>query len=115
MDGVYYDDKGNLLAIVNDKKKDLFDIIKFYGGVAQERKAVEELIELAELLIKDVNKDDFDFDDICSEVADVYIMLAQIKIIFDIDDEFLQAEINRKIDRTLSRIENEAQTDCPWK
>ena len=84
-------------------------IIDYFGEDNQERKAIEKLVELTELLIKDVNKNELNIEDLYSEIADVYIMLAQIKIIFELDDECLQAEINRKIDRTLMSIGDRQQ------
>ena len=94
---------------MNEEK--LKAIISFYGEKNQKRKAIEELVELTELLIKDVNKDEFNKDDLYSEVADVEIMLEQIKMIYKINDYSLAFEINKKLNRTLSRMKEENPKD----
>jgi len=91
----------------------LIKIINHYGKKKQESKAVEELIELAELVIKDVNKNEWSAEDMYEEIADVFVMLSQLIIIFEIDIDYLQLVINRKIQRTLKRIE--VEPDCQWK
>ena len=52
-------------------------------------------------------------DSLYEEMADVEIMLAQLKIIYGINDEVLRNYKEQKIDRTLKRID--AETDCAWK
>lgn len=103
MDGVYYDAVGNLIGIETDNEEKINYIVKHYGQ-DQANKAVEELIELAEVLVKYYNKDRVDMDSLYEELADVEIMLAQVKILFGIDQEELREMINRKLNRTISRI-----------
>jgi len=91
------------------------EIVYHFGSYGQISKAVEELIELAEVLIKDVNKSELIRDHLYEELADVEIMLAQIKCIYNIDPEGLNQEIDRKIERTLQRISDEGLVDCSWK
>ena len=86
----------------------------YFGAYSQISKAIEELIELSEVLIKDINKAEVDKDSLYEELADVCVMFHQLKIIYNIDDTRLQEEANRKIDRTLQRMQN-ANTDCNWK
>lgn len=93
--------------------EDLRKIIVHNGAFTQVNKAVEELIELSEILIKDVNKGEIDKEHLYEELADVYVMLEQLKIIYNIDEEGLQDIIDRKIKRTLDRIKD--STDCAWK
>ena len=94
-----------------DKEK-IKKIICHFGTHKQIRKAVEELIELSELLIKYENKGSMRKDDLYEEIADVEIMLEQIMTIFNMTDEHLQQAIDWKLDRTLDRI---GDTDCAWK
>lgn len=93
--------------------EDLKKIIVHHGAFTQVNKAVEELIELSEILIKDVNKGEIDKEHLYEELADVYVMLEQLKIIYNIDEAGLQDIIDRKIKRTMERIEDSA--DCAWK
>ena len=83
-------------------------IIRHYGLSAQTSKAVEELIELSEVLIKDMNKGDLNRNGLYEEMADVLIMIGQLKIIYNIDTAALQQVIDMKIDRTLERM-----GECP--
>ena len=87
-------------------------IVRHFGSYWQISKAVEELLELAEVLIKDVNKAELDKDHLYEEIADVEIMIEQLKYIYKIDPEGLNQEIDRKIERTLQRIEDEGCPDC---
>ena len=107
MDGVYYDSVGNLLAIIPDEKKypkksDVIDVVHFYGSENQKLKACEELCELQEAILKDVNKH---IDSgVVEEIADVYIMLAQLEVIYDIDIIDLYDVISYKLNRQRERM-----------
>lgn len=113
MDGVYYDAKGNLLGIVPDAvtidankkyitKSDVVDVVHFYGGANQKLKACEELCELQEAILKDVNKD---IDSgVIEEIADVYIMLAQLEFIYDVAESDLVEIISYKLNRQRERM-----------
>lgn len=85
------------------RKDDLEYILQTYGASNQTLKAVEELTELTEVLIKMVNKGD-SLEHLVDELADVYIMLEQIKIACCIEPEQLDEQINEKIIRQLKRI-----------
>lgn len=89
----------------------LKNIILHFGAYSQISKAIEELIELSEVLIKDINKAELDKKSLYEEIADVEIMLHQLSIIYNLDEGTLQEEANRKIKRTIQRISDE-QTDC---
>ena len=83
-------------------------IAEHYGAWSQICKSVEELIELSEVLIKGINKPKvFDKDSLYEEMADVEIMLEQLKLIFSIDEEILQNGIDAKIERTILRMGEE--------
>ena len=91
------------------RKDNLEYILQTYGANNQILKAVEELTELTEVLIKMVNKGD-SLEHLVDELADVYIMLEQIKIACCIAPEQLDEQINEKINRQLRRIK-EAEND----
>jgi NTP pyrophosphatase (non-canonical NTP hydrolase) len=105
MNGVYYDWTGNLLGIEDTNDTRINRIIRHYGITAQSGKAVEELVELAEVLIKAVNKKSVQMDSLYEEIADVEIMLEQLKQMYDIDRDRLEQIKNMKIERTLERME----------
>lgn len=81
--------------------KDLKYIADHYGLEHQQGKCKEELGELIEAI------DSFDERAIIEEVADVEIMLSQIKYLRDITDEPLDVVKKYKIQRQLRRIANE--------
>jgi hypothetical protein len=84
-------------------------ILLTYGANNQILKAVEELTELTEVLIKMTNKGE-SLDHLLDEMADVYIMMEQEKIACCIQPEQLDEQINEKINRQLRRIK-EAEND----
>ena len=89
-------------------KNELEQILLHYGVNNQMLKAVEELTELTEVLIKMVNKGD-DLYHLIDEMADESIMLRQIKIACCISDEELEDRIQFKIDRQIKRINGESE------
>lgn len=76
-------------------------LIKFFGSKNQILIAIEELSELQKELIKYLrNKDNQDY--ISEEMADVYIMLYQLRLIFK-NDKKIDQYIKKKTKRTQQR------------
>jgi predicted house-cleaning noncanonical NTP pyrophosphatase (MazG superfamily) len=90
------------------KDKDLIKIINHFGAEKQRLKAVEELAELQEVLIKDINKGGF-APYILEEVADVWIMINQIKLMYGFTDAQINEIAEDKIERTFSLMERDAK------
>lgn len=63
-------------------------IINWYGRKAQTIKACEELSELMDVLCKGLNKK-MDLEALTEEMADVQVMIEQLKIIYNIPEEKL--------------------------
>lgn len=86
------------------------DIIKkaisHYGMSAQTLMAVEEMSELTQALCKDFREIDGARENIVEEMADVYIMLAQLEIIFEAQNDLYEI-----VDRKLERLEKRMETD----
>lgn len=98
-----------------DRENMLRTIIGHYGQEPQKLKAIEELTELQELVIKNANKGLLpDMDDLYSEMADVLIMLFQLQMIYGMDPACIETEIDHKLCRTIDRINKESQPDCGW-
>lgn len=88
-----------------DKK---LKIIEHYGENHQRFKAAEELSELQTLILQDANKNGkVPKSRIIEEIADVYVMLSQLKTIYQIDGRDIEPIISYKLDRTLNEIEGE--------
>lgn len=77
--------------------------IDHYGPGLQMTVAIEELSELQKELCK-VLRDHGKIENLIEEIADVEIMLFQIKTIFEISEEDLNKEKGKKAARTLGRI-----------
>lgn len=69
-----------------------------YGIESQLNVAIEEMAELQKEICK-FNRGQGDIEHIKEECADVYIMLTQLQMIFDI-------EIGKEIDRKVTRLED---------
>lgn len=78
--------------------------IATYGVDMQLTVAVEEFSELIKEICKCKRGND-NIDGITEEMADCYIMLKQLEIIFDIDTGDIRHIINNKIDRLEKRLE----------
>ncbi|MGL5313756.1 MAG: hypothetical protein ACRCX2_19990 [Paraclostridium sp.] len=64
---------------------------------------VEELAEL-QIAVTKKERGRVDNDNLIEEMADVTIVLLMLKKLFNISDDELQAEINRKMKRNMDRI-----------
>ena len=78
--------------------------IKFFGETNQVNVAIEECSELIKALCK--LRRGGDLSSVFEEIADVEIMLEQLKIIFDCEDEVAYHR-NIKLGRLEKRIEKE--------
>ena len=76
--------------------------------------AIEELSELMQVICKLKRWNDYDvtlrkessqiFEDLKEELADVYLLLEQLKIINDINDYEIERRISEKIRRTFEKV-----------
>ena len=90
--------------MLNDNRTcvDLWKIITGHGYRGQKEKAIEELCELATELARDVQGDG-KRDRITGEMADVYVMLAQLELMYGNQRE-VQDVAGEKIRRTVERM-----------
>lgn len=82
------------------KDKELKKITEYFGIDNQIIKLNEELAELTVEIVKD------NYFGIQEELADVYVLLKQIQLYFNIDEEEIESVSNEKINRTLKRIKD---------
>ena len=78
-------------------------ICNTYGSKAQMIKCCEELSELETAILHHVNKGENE-DSILEEMADVYIMLEQMRFMLPYDEAALEEKIEYKLNRQLGRI-----------
>lgn len=109
VDKVIVDDTGDVRLLVHaEPEYDVMDsdytksriryIADYYGKETQSKKLIEELSELIRAMVREDNTN------IMEEIADVEIMLAQIKYLYA---QTYDDIINYKLDRQIGRIEEE--------
>lgn len=84
-------------------------ILNHYGWNHQKIQAVQELSELILALSRRDNQasETKYVTDIAEEIADVYIMIEQIKLNLHISDDEIRNIVNYKLERQLQRIKDE--------
>lgn len=94
----------------NSQYKDPIPVLKKaickYGKQAQLDVAVEEMAELTKEIIKS-KRGASNYHQIVEELADVYIMMTQVKLIYGIYDEELINAMDLKIARLEKRLQND--------
>lgn len=81
--------------------------IKTYGKDMQLNVAIEEFSELIKEICKNKRGRE-NLEGITEEIADCYIMLEQLLLIFGIENDEINRVIGDKLDRLSKRIENGA-------
>lgn len=91
---------------MNKNREKLLFIINTYGSRPQQDMAIEELSELQKAILKYRRFPNKETErDIIDEIADVSIMLEQLKIIYSCSKK-VEERIDYKIDRQIQRIMN---------
>ena len=87
-------------------------IVDMYGSNHQRYKASEELSELMTLVLQDANMNGkVPLNRIIEEIADVYVVLKQLEIIYQIDSRDIEPMIEYKLNRTILKGEKSGK----WK
>lgn len=85
------------------ERKEFYKKILNNYGDAQIIVAIEELSELQKELCKSLRKN-YNYGNIVEEIADVEIMLEQMKIYFEISEDEIEEMKEIKIKRTIQRL-----------
>lgn len=92
------------ISQLNKRKDNLLFVINSYGVRSQEDVSIEEMAELQKAIIKNRRYNDKSTkEEVIEEIADVEIMLAQLKIIYSCKEE-VEKKIDYKIEREIKRI-----------
>lgn len=83
----------------------LVETIYHYGENNQKMKAIEELSELIKAICKN------DIENIREEIADVYVMLEQLEIIYTFPHDSIERIKEEKIKRTIEQIERSKKNE----
>jgi NTP pyrophosphatase (non-canonical NTP hydrolase) len=94
------------MNFIISQKEQLQEIVNHYGTDHQKDKLFEEMAELQKEVCKEKDGKG-DIPHIAEELADVYIMLQQMQLIYGITDEQIEQVVQEKIERTLDVIEGE--------
>lgn len=87
---------------------ELKEIASWYGKLQQSQIAMEECAELTVAISKILRNPGMEtFVNLTEEIADVEIMIAQIKYLYKVDDEAVEGFKKAKIERQLKRMEAE--------
>ncbi|MGN1117754.1 MAG: hypothetical protein ACI4RU_04010 [Acutalibacteraceae bacterium] len=88
------------------QKEIMKSAIDKYGPTLQIIVAIEELSELQKSLTKHLRGETYE-SNISEEIADVDIMLQQLKMIFEIPDHVVNRNKVRKLNRLVERMKEE--------
>ena len=92
------------ISQTNRRKDNLLFVINSHGVRSQEDVAIEEMSELQKAIIKNRRYNDENTrKEIIEEIADVEIMLSQLKIIYSCKEE-VERLMDYKIEREIKRI-----------
>jgi NTP pyrophosphatase (non-canonical NTP hydrolase) len=89
--------------MTDEQKAICHKIADHYGEKHQMLKAVEEMAELTQAIVKTVHGDTLHEWDYPSELADVLIMVEQLQYMYDKSDGVFDGRVERFIDAKLSR------------
>ena len=92
-------------------------VIEHYGADHQLAKAVEEQAELIHVIARRLQSKEWDAEAFYEELADVYAMLDQVKMIFAKESNVSMEVLNKTLDkqhrkkmiRTYKRLQNERE------
>jgi NTP pyrophosphatase (non-canonical NTP hydrolase) len=84
--------------------------IETYGKDMQLNVAIEELSELIKEICKNKRGAD-NRDNILEELADCYVMMRQIEIIFGIQKDEIATEAVKKVNRLAIRLEERSENE----
>jgi NTP pyrophosphatase (non-canonical NTP hydrolase) len=90
--------------MTNEQKQILQKALQTWGTHAQILIAVEEMSELTKALLKNINRGKNNRDDILEEFVDVLITLEQLKIIYGLTDEEINAAFCEKTEKIHRRL-----------
>lgn len=85
------------------EKEILQKAIQKWGKHAQLLMVLEEMSELQKEILKNINRSKDNLDSIIDETADVEIMLAQLKFIYQIE-EAVEKHIPQKLEKVKARL-----------
>lgn len=96
-----------MLKITGPQEDILIEALDLWGAEDQVWQALEEMGELI-VKLNHYRRDRSNINEIAEEIADVYIMMQQLRLIFNADD-FTQKIVDSKLTRLKDRIQKAKQ------
>ena len=93
--------------MTDEQVKILHDAVVTYGKTAQVDKAIEEMSELTKALLKERHNAG-SVEHIAEEMADVFIMIAQLILVYN-NDEAFDEQVDHKIKRLQRRLKQKEE------
>ena len=91
------------MKFTEEQKKIMIKALSRFGVDAQDDIAIEEMSELTKAIIKNRRYKNFEtYENLCEELADVFIMMEQI--LMSLDKDRVQSYINSKLERLNERL-----------
>ncbi len=93
-------------------EKDLYErALRVWGKQPQMLQVIEEMSELIKEILKNVNRNKDNLNELIEETADVEIMLAQLKCCYQIEQQVADYKIGKlaKIERRLDEWEEKTR------
>ena len=89
------------------------EIVEHYGNERQKLKAIEELTELVEIIAKDLNRKEIknQREHILEEIAEVMIMVEQLKLVYGFSDDEVSEMVKHKLRRTMRDVRIDQRFD----
>ena len=76
-----------------------------WGRDSQVMLALEEMAELSKELLKNINRNSDNVAQITAEIADVYVVLEEVKNIYSIKDDDISEIMDPKIQRLKAKLD----------
>ncbi|MCL2015355.1 MAG: hypothetical protein FWG68_03800 [Defluviitaleaceae bacterium] len=80
--------------------------LKKWGKNSQVMMALEEMSELSKELLKNINRNSDNRQEILEEISDVWLLLEQMKIVYDISEQELADSMAGKLGKLRAELEN---------
>lgn len=91
------------MKFTEEQRKIMLNALGKYGVAAQDDIAIEEMSELTKAIIKSRRYNNSDtYENLCEELADVFIMCEQI--LMSLDKDKVQSYIDAKLERLNERL-----------
>ena len=88
-----------------NRSKIIVLLIKKHGKKAQVMQTIEEMSELIKELLKDINRGKENREEILEEYCDVVFMLEQLKEIYGINNEEIEIQMCKKLEKVIKLLE----------